>query len=47
MPVINKYNLHITARDAYTPTDALMENREYVNLMYEKYDEEVNAINGF
>lgn len=47
MPIIQKYNLFITPRDAYTPTDAAMRNQNYVNMLYEKYDEEPNAINGF
>lgn len=47
MPMIQKYNLMITPRDAYTPTDACMGNQNYVDMLYEKYDEEPNAINGF
>lgn len=47
MPVIQKYNLMITPRDAYTPTDACMRNQNYVDMLYERYDEEPNAINGF
>lgn len=47
MPVIKKYNLVITARDAYTPIDAAMHNQNYVDMLYKRYDEVPEAINGF
>lgn len=46
-PVVNKYHLKITSRDAYTPLDYAMQNPNYVNSIYSNYLEEPNAINGF
>ncbi len=47
MPIIEKYNLKIMARDAYTPLDSLMQNERYRNMIYQAYYEEPEAINGF
>ena len=47
VPVLNKYHLKITSRDAYTPLDFAMQNKKYLNMIYEKYYEVPNAINGF
>lgn len=47
MPLIQKYHLRITERDAYTPIDAVMQNRKYQNMIYQRYYEEPNALNGF
>lgn len=47
MPLIQKYNLKITERDAYTPVDSVMRNPEYQDLIYRRYYEEPNAMNGF
>ncbi|MDE7430773.1 MAG: hypothetical protein K2N34_02485 [Lachnospiraceae bacterium] len=47
MPVIQKYDLKITARDAYIPLDWSMKNEKYKDTIYKKYYEEPNAMNGF
>lgn len=47
MPLIQKYHLRITERDAYTPIDAAMRNRRYQEMIYQRYYEEPNAMNGF
>lgn len=47
LPIIKKYKLLITPRDAYTPVDVVMRNQRYVDRLYEQYDEVECAINGF
>lgn len=47
VPVLKKYHLNITARDAYMPLDALMRNKKFVEEIYQTYEEVPNAINGF
>ncbi len=47
MPLIQKYHLRITERDAYTPIDAVMQNQKYQDMIYQRYYEEPNAMNGF
>lgn len=46
-PVINKYNLMITPRDAYTPLDYFLQNEKSRDLIYQAYYEVPSAINGF
>ena len=46
-PVINKYNLMITPRDAYTPLDNFLQNEKNRDLIYQAYHEVPSAINGF
>ena len=47
MPLIQKYHLRITERDAYTPIDTAMQNQKYQDKIYQSYYEKPNAINGF
>lgn len=47
MPIIEKYNLKIMAKDAYVPLDSLMKNEKYRKMIYQAYYEEPEAINGF
>lgn len=47
MPLIQKYALRITDRDAYTPIDAVMRNQKYQDKIYHSYYEEPNAMSGF
>lgn len=46
-PLLEKYNLTILPRDAYTPLDFCMKNRRYRKMIYRGYIEEKDAINGF
>lgn len=46
-PIINKYNLMIMPRDAYTPLDYFLQNEKNRDLIYQAYYEVPSAINGF
>lgn len=47
MQIIDKLQLVIQPREAYTPLDCVMQNRKFVNQIFEAYKEEPKAINGF
>ena len=47
IPFLEKYQLHVTARDAYTPLDSLLQNKGCMKKIIHEYKEESNAIHGF
>ncbi|MCR5675388.1 MAG: hypothetical protein K6G16_06745 [Lachnospiraceae bacterium] len=47
VPIIKRYGLTVTPRDAYAPLDAAMRNRKYKKLIFDSYREVSKAINGF
>lgn len=46
-PIIKKYNMQITVRDAYTPLDYMVQNESFRGKIMSEYEEVPNAINGF
>lgn len=47
VPVLKKYHLTITSRDAYIPLDYIIRNKKFLEEVCQVYDEVPNAINGF
>lgn len=47
VPIITRYGLTITPRDAYTPLDSVMRNKTLKKMIRDAYKELPGAINGF
>jgi hypothetical protein len=47
VPMIQKYGLTVTAKDAYTPLDSAMRNKKLKKLLRDMYKELPGAMNGF